>query len=412
MIQKEWEQTDKLVISLEKKCSGFEKEVNDLNYQLASSISSSSGNDCDSTLEKELEDKIRVLEKQVEDLQYQLSNTDQSSADVQEEYEIALQKMNGEVVDLQQTLSKADERAVELNNMLNTMKEQRECSEKICASLEQDNSELSANLNSISAEKDKLSEKVKKLTLEQQGAETCSIEEKKILIAELNKMMENLMETEARCNTFEAEAKTYRQQLSDYDKQSARDQELIMEAANAEMESLRSNSLKTENQLNEKCRLLEEEVESLKQQLSQSTLSSSKASREILRQLQDTQVDLEESTASCIKMQDEILSMRKGFEETLSLKEKRIAHLEQSKLTQDQMEKIKTLKNERKKYHDECKVLKKQLIQLKSAYDDLQSSRSASTAAAASLSADQQVSSQAALETLQSKKSDSVRPYF
>merc|ERR1711871_591578 len=53
----------------------------------------------------------------------------------------------------------------------------------------------------------------------------------------------------------------------------------------------------------------------------------------------------------------------------LEVKEKRIDKLEQSKLTQDQMEKIKQLKNERKQFHDDCKILKKQLQQLKIAYD-------------------------------------------
>ena len=77
---------------------------------------------------------------------------------------------------------------------------------------------------------------------------------------------------------------------------------MIMEAANVEMEKLRAD------------------------------LSAEK--RELLMQLQETQKELEESNAARSASQDEIFTLRQTHEETLVAKEKRIAHLEQSKLTQ------------------------------------------------------------------------------
>ena len=55
----------------------------------------------------------------------------------------------------------------------------------------------------------------------------------------------------------------------------------------------------------------------------------------------------------------------------LELKDKRIAHLETPKLTQEQLERIKVMKEERKKFQEDAKMLKKQLTRLKTAYDEL-----------------------------------------
>ena len=58
----------------------------------------------------------------------------------------------------------------------------------------------------------------------------------------------------------------------------------------------------------------------------------------------------------------------------LAVKDQRIAHLEVSKLTKEQMEKIKQLKDEHKQSREDVKTMKKQLVQLKKAYDDLKDS--------------------------------------
>jgi hypothetical protein len=53
-----------------------------------------------------------------------------------------------------------------------------------------------------------------------------------------------------------------------------------------------------------------------------------------------------------------------------------------SKLTQEQMEKIKVLKEEHKKSRDDSKTMKKQLSQLKKAYDDLKATPSSGSSSA------------------------------
>jgi septation ring formation regulator EzrA len=50
-------------------------------------------------------------------------------------------------------------------------------------------------------------------------------------------------------------------------------------------------------------------------------------------------------------------------------KDARIEHLDSCKLTKDQMEKIKVIKTERKKFQADAQTLKKQLHELKKAYD-------------------------------------------
>jgi chromosome segregation ATPase len=67
----------------------------------------------------------------------------------------------------------------------------------------------------------------------------------------------------------------------------------------------------------------------------------------------------------------EVKTLRETLEQTVAVKDQRIAHLEASKLTQEQMDKIKLLKEEHKKGREDVKTMKKQLAQLKKAYDEL-----------------------------------------
>lgn len=237
--------------------------------------------------------------------------------------------------ELQHQLSKADNRALELSDMLMDIKNQREVTEQICSELETEKNELSKKLAEAEYE-------VRSLSVRNDGS--CTAVEKAALISELNSLMEKCMENEARFIAAEAKTKLLEKQLSDYDKTSRREQELFAEAAEIEMSTLR-------------------------QKLEESIINSA-SSRELLIQLQETQTELQASNASNMTMQDEMFSIRKASEEAIVSKDKRIAHLEASKLTQDQMEKIKVLKVERKKYFDDSKLLKKQLQQLKTAYDE------------------------------------------
>ena len=226
--------------------------------------------------------------------------------------------------------------------------------------------------------------------------------EKDMLISEMNALMEAKMEAEARVSAAEADMRQYRDQLSEYDRTSAREQEEIMRVAEDEMNQLRSQLthvsealVKTqlsEKRLQETCSVLHADVATKDDALAETqnelfqirqeaecSESAQKAIETITGErnsavfrLQKAQEQSDISVGALTKLQEEI-----------ARKDSRIAHLETTKLTQDQLEKIKLVKEERKKLSEDNKVMKKQLLQLKKAYDDLKASAFETAAAAA-----------------------------
>lgn len=67
-------------------------------------------------------------------------------------------------------------------------------------------------------------------------------------------------------------------------------------------------------------------------------------------------------------------SARRELIEVVDTKDKRIAHLDKHKLTKEHLEMINKLKDERKKYQEDCKTMKRQLSDLKRAYETLRDS--------------------------------------
>lgn len=192
--------------------------------------------------------------------------------------------------------------------------------------------------------------------------------EKDQLLAEMNTLQETNWELENRMNTIESEAKTLREQLSDYDKASAREQELIMKAAESEMSILRTKLQDTESSLSKtkediaslttKCHKFETELLEKEDAIAQAENELYNLQSQLKEKGDDN--SNESSSADILKLKEEI-----------EVKDKRIAHLETCKLTKEQMEKIKVLKEERKKFQEDSKIMKKQLHALKKAYDDL-----------------------------------------
>jgi len=90
-----------------------------------------------------------------------------------------------------------------------------------------------------------------------------------------------------------------------------------------------------------------------------------------------------------------------ALRDDLTDKDKRIAHLETTKLTQDQLEKIKAVKEERKRLSEDNKTMKKQLQALKKAYDDLKASTTAAAAASGAGAGAAQAQAQAVDMSLQ-----------
>ena len=164
------------------------------------------------------------------------------------------------------------------------------------------------------------------------------------MIAEMNALLEGKIDAEARAQKAESDSHLLQQQLSTYDRNTAEEQEIIMKVAESEMKSM--------------------------QTLLQTKLSDLEAAAAREKHLCSVSSDYKSQVAD--------------LEDAIEVKDQRIAHLELSKLTQDQMDKIKLLKEEHKKSREDVKTMKKQLSQLKKAYDDLKDSSLAGPSAASS----------------------------
>ena len=125
----------------------------------------------------------------------------------------------------------------------------------------------------------------------------------------------------------------------------------------------------------EECCELKAQIEILKQQVdqrSESELISSEEQSVLQRRIDDLTGSNMQLAAELKDMEKQYESYRLEVSETIESKDKRIAHLEKSKLTKDQYEKIKQVREDKNKKTEECKIYKKQLSQLKAAYEDLQ----------------------------------------
>jgi chromosome segregation ATPase len=95
--------------------------------------------------------------------------------------------------------------------------------------------------------------------------------------------------------------------------------------------------------------------------------------------LRDLRSELQAAMETCASSEESLMDLQ----QQLATKDSRILHLEACKLTKDQMEKIKVIKEERKRFQEDNKTLKKQLQQLTSKFDELKSSKSSTQVHAA-----------------------------
>lgn len=155
---------------------------------------------------------------------------------------------------------------------------------------------------------------------------------------------------------------------------------------------------------------------STSKQVSEHALASSEkadAAEDHIAQLRE---ERDSMSAEYSQMRDELRSLKQQYElaesalesarrelaEVVDTKDKRIAHLEKHKLTKEHLEMINKLKDERKKYQEDCKTMKRQLSDLKKAYETLRDSG----AAAADESKLPSRSSQAASGSIEDKPKD------
>jgi chromosome segregation ATPase len=289
--------------------------------------------------------------------------------------------------------------------------------------------ELEASLEDVSLREHQAQEKyqVERLALEEAinsyEARIKELEEQQdanirdaSLIDEMNALMEAKLEVESKLATSEQELQETKQKLFDYDRSSAKEQQMIMNAASREIEALKtkletsqSTITSLQDELGVKVAALLEKEDSLvtamndlrqlRDDLKLARSMTSEALVELQSQNQELQAEnqmLVEEIANKKKEMDilkkessaaqsEIASIRIEMDEQLALKDQRIVHLEASKLTKDQLEKIKVMKEERKKYMEEAKTLKKQLSVLKQSYDELKANPTGSSSTSSSV---------------------------
>jgi hypothetical protein len=125
-----------------------------------------------------------------------------------------------------------------------------------------------------------------------------------------------------------------------------------------------------------------EAISSAVEESERELVSTKAAAKELTAMLQARNNDLQSMQEHCTAAEEMLTSLRSDMTSQLELKDKRIAHLETSKLTQEQLERIKVMKEERKKFQEDAKVLKKQLARLKAAYDELKEKQLESSEAA------------------------------
>jgi chromosome segregation ATPase len=98
---------------------------------------------------------------------------------------------------------------------------------------------------------------------------------------------------------------------------------------------------------------------------------------ELSRKLTVSENSLIQSSSELNEKKCLLISLQNEVAEAIVIKDQRIAHLEKHKLTKEHLEMIQKLKDERKKYQEDNKTMKRQLTDLKKAYETLRDNSTA-----------------------------------
>ena len=339
----------------------------------------------------------------------------------------------------------------ELGHEIDSLKKYLEAAHECVIAAEERQEETQAEITELQA---RLAIAAQELTVQQRSINqmiseererlsACATDDQDSLMVEMNALLESKIEAETRACKAESDAKDLQHQLSVYDRNTAKEQEIIMKTAESQMESLRQER----EERAEALRLSYVELDETRQRASAATascnaleielserqeiveelegaLNAAEQSRDTaMRTLQESETKLsmtisaakkavsvaEEARDAAISALhssgNNLLSEKAAMFEALSVKDQRIAHLEMSKLTQEQMDKIKLLKEEHKKSREDVKTMKKQLTLLKKAYDELKDS---SVMGASSTDCVALIEAQNTVAVLNAKLSESV----
>ena len=281
--------------------------------------------------------------------------------------------------------------------------------------------ERSQKLSQIEKLEEEIVQRDKEIALLGKSKSDVSNDEHQQLIAEMNTLMEEKMEAESKIQAAESETKQLRLELSNYDKKSAKEVAMMMEAAQTEMDNLKSSFEKEKEEGIRKIQELSSQLqETIKEnaELEEKLTHAIKASEsktsleteldEVIASSNMLQLQIDEDSKAYHALEKEHEILQKKFtdykteiEEVIDTKDKRIARLEKSKLTTDQVEKIKQVRENCSKKTEECKIYKKQLAQLKKAYESLQQSTTESETRRSTRSKTKESSESAELAELQ-----------
>lgn len=381
------------------------------------------------------ESKLKLLISERDDLSNELENSLRQINDLT----IALEEAEAESIsnnnhnneeelqELQEKLDHAEKSYATLETQLNQITTERDDLKLEMTSLQDSFDNLSNDRDTIIARVTSFEQEVTTMrdrinVLEQENislqsqvsmSSSSAAEQVEFLRTEMVQLSLSRAELQKKFEETQALVVEYQEKLVNYDKNAAREHELIMKAAELQMNSLQeqmdeltnkysqSNLLiatlqqseKDLDQQNNKLRLrileqedalaaVENELHELKQDNNSESIELLEEELEKLRKsnhsleesLRVVQKELVAANEHCETTEKMIESIRVSHEEEIATKETRIAHLEKCKLTKSQMEKIKVLKEEKNKYQDDSKTMKKQLHSLKKAYDELKES--------------------------------------
>jgi chromosome segregation ATPase len=142
-------------------------------------------------------------------------------------------------------------------------------------------------------------------------------------------------------------------------KQEIAEKEDIIASVENEMFSMRQDMASGANDL--------AELEELQSQLQQA-LSDNESLHASVKQLKK---ELKAAQEKSQELDASLEAFRNEMKETMDVKDKRIAHLDKHKITKEHIEMINKLKEEKKKAQEDNKIMKKQLSDLKAAYESV-----------------------------------------
>ena len=118
-----------------------------------------------------------------------------------------------------------------------------------------------------------------------------------------------------------------------------------------------------------------------------SAAKAMKAQRDVMAEdLRQKSEELIAANEHCAVSESMLEALRSDMASRLEEKDRRIEHLDRHKLTKDQLEKINKVKQDRTRLQEDNKVMKKQLVELKQAFDTFKAAQASKIAASAGAS--------------------------